>query len=66
MFSNKTERHLIGFLGVRDFFDDTVHNGSIGRGGHIDWPLRLPDMTPIDFFFWTFVTDNAMLDRSQI
>jgi hypothetical protein len=27
----------------------------IGRGGPIAWPLRSPDLTPLDFFLWGYV-----------
>lgn len=33
---------------LRRLFGDRV----IGRGGIIDWPLRSPDLNPLDFFVW--------------
>jgi hypothetical protein len=31
----------------------------IGRGGHVPWPPKSPDLTPTDFSFWGFVKDNV-------
>jgi hypothetical protein len=31
----------------------------IGRGGPITWPLRSPDITPLDFFLWGYVKDRV-------
>ena len=27
------------------------------RGGPTPWPLRSPDLTPIDFFYWGYIQD---------
>src|SRR5678815_5799280 len=27
----------------------------IGRGGHVAWPARSPDLTPLDYFLWGHV-----------
>lgn len=32
---------------------------SIGRGVPLSWPLRSPDLTPYDFFVWSFVKDQV-------
>jgi hypothetical protein len=39
---------------VRQWLDLTYPDRWIGRGGPVPvgWPSRLPDITPLDFFFW--------------
>ena len=37
---------------VRSWLDDRFPNKWIGRGGAVSWPPRLPDLTPMDFYFW--------------
>jgi hypothetical protein len=42
------------------FFDATFPNRWIGRdGGPTPWPLRSPDITPVDFFLWGYVKDKV-------
>lgn len=36
---------------VRNFLNNTYPRW-IGRGGHIPWPPRSPDLNPLDFFVW--------------
>ena len=31
----------------------------IGRGGPIAWPVRSPDLTPLDFFLWGCMKENV-------
>jgi hypothetical protein len=33
------------------YLDEVFPNRWIGRRGHIEWPARAPDFTPLDFFF---------------
>jgi len=33
----------------------------IGRGGKIAWPLRSPDLTPLDFSVWEYVKDRGFV-----
>jgi hypothetical protein len=40
----------VHFTDVREYFDETFGNRWIGRGGPITWPLRSPDLTPLDLF----------------
>ena len=47
---------------VRDYLNETFPNQWIGRGagksdgkGLLEWPPRLPDLTPLDFFLWGHV-----------
>ena len=42
-------------LSVRRFLNDTFQNKWIGRCGPISWPLRSPDLTPLDYFLWGHV-----------
>lgn len=34
---------------VRQYLDDRFPGNSIGRRGPIEWPLRHPDLKPLDF-----------------
>ena len=47
-------------LAVRTFVNEHLPNRWIGRAGQKNqvfskWPLRLPDLTVCDFFFWGYV-----------
>jgi hypothetical protein len=44
---------------VRSYLDEGLHNRWIGRGDPMEWPPRSPNLTPMDFFLWGFVKDNA-------
>ena len=35
--------------------DEQVPQRSISGDGLIPWPLRLPDVTPLNFFIWGYV-----------
>ena len=35
----------------------------VGRYLDVEWPLRSPDLTPLDFFFWRYLKDRVF--RSQ-
>lgn len=39
-------------LNVRHHLNVTFRNRWIGRYGHVLWPPRSPDLTPLDFFLW--------------
>ncbi|EZA52871.1 hypothetical protein X777_07689 [Ooceraea biroi] len=43
-------------LNVRQYLDQRFLNRWIGRGGPVAWPARSPDLNPLDFFLWGFVT----------
>lgn len=47
---------------VRDFLDEWLPNRWVGRGGPIAWPARSPDLTPCDFFLWSFVRQHVYRD----
>lgn len=40
---------------VREHLNNTYRECWIGRGGHVAWPPRSPDLTPMDFFLWGHV-----------
>jgi hypothetical protein len=42
-------------LHVRETLTRTFPDCWIGRNGPISWPLHLPDITLLDFFFWGYV-----------
>lgn len=46
-------------LHVRRALDDTFPGRWIGRDGPTDWPPRSPDITPLDFFLWSYVKDTV-------
>ena len=35
-----------------------MQNRWIGRIGTVEYPPRLPDVTPMDFFLWGFLNDK--------
>ncbi|GBP45167.1 hypothetical protein EVAR_95819_1 [Eumeta japonica] len=37
---------------VRKYLNNVFPNSWIGRDGPIPWPLRAPDLTPLDFYVW--------------
>lgn len=40
---------------VKNFLNLTYQRRWIGRGGHIAWPPRSPDLTSPDFFLWGYL-----------
>jgi hypothetical protein len=44
---------------VRDCLDATFPNRWPGRDGRLAWPPRSPDITPLDFFLWSYVKDKV-------
>ncbi|GBM52347.1 hypothetical protein AVEN_229575-1 [Araneus ventricosus] len=39
-------------ISVREALNERFPNSWIRRDGPITWPARIPDLTPVDFFFW--------------
>lgn len=39
-------------LPVREHLNETFPARWIGRNGHIEWPARSPDLSPLDFYLW--------------
>ena len=49
---------------VRAWLDQHFENKWIGRsGGHCDWPVRSPDLTPPDFFMWGYLKNNVYQEK---
>jgi hypothetical protein len=44
---------------VRQWLNATYPGRWIGRGGPIAWPLRSPDLTPMDFFLWGHLKEQV-------
>jgi hypothetical protein len=44
-------------LNVLGFLNEIFPDLWIGRNGPIPWPPRSPDITPLDFFLWSYVKD---------
>ncbi|KAJ8892193.1 hypothetical protein PR048_004773 [Dryococelus australis] len=40
---------------LREHLNNTYRGCWIGRGGPVAWPLRSPDLTPMDLFIWEHV-----------
>ena len=43
---------------VRDFLTRTFRDRVIGRGFDIPWPARSPDLTPLDYWYWSVLKDR--------
>ncbi|PNF16851.1 hypothetical protein B7P43_G06773 [Cryptotermes secundus] len=37
---------------VRHYLDESFPNHWLGSGGAVAWPLRSPDLTPLDYYLW--------------
>ena len=37
---------------MREYFNESLPNRRLGRGGPVAWPPRSPDLTPLDYFLW--------------
>ena len=46
-------------LNVRELLDTEFPGRWIGRRGAIEWPPRLPDLTPMNFLLWGFIKDKV-------
>ena len=38
---------------VKNWFNRQYSQRWVGRGGPISWPLRSPDLTPLNFYLWS-------------
>ncbi|PNF14410.1 hypothetical protein B7P43_G01717 [Cryptotermes secundus] len=52
-------------LHVRGFLNETFPDRWIERGGPIPWLPRSPDITPLDFFPWGYVTDIVYRTKAR-
>lgn len=41
---------------------DQHHPQWIGRGGHVAWPPRSPDLTPLDFYLWGWMKQKGYFE----
>jgi hypothetical protein len=46
---------------VREYLKTQFPGRWIGRAMPIAWPLRSPDLTPLDFFSWGFIKDRLFV-----
>ncbi|KAG8227213.1 hypothetical protein J437_LFUL003419 [Ladona fulva] len=44
---------------VKLYFNEHLPRHWIGRRGLMEWPLRSPVLTPMDFFLWGNMRDNV-------
>ena len=49
---------------VRSFLDGILPNRRIGRRGFVEYPLRSPDLIPLDFFLWGYLKDKVYAQKS--
>lgn len=48
---------------VRGYLDQIFPQRWIGRRGHIEWPARSPDLSPLDFFLWGHLKSVVYRER---
>jgi hypothetical protein len=48
---------------VRQYLDNWRGDHWIGRGGPVAWPARSRDLTPLDFFLWSFVKQEVYQEK---
>lgn len=48
---------------VRQYLDEVFPNRWIGRRGHLEWPARSPDLTPLDFFLWGYLKSKVYVTK---
>ena len=55
---------------VRDYLNESFPNRWLGRGGPVAWPLRSPDLTPLDYYLWghmrTLVYETKVDSRAAL
>ncbi|GBN14053.1 hypothetical protein AVEN_109132-1 [Araneus ventricosus] len=44
---------------VQQYIRDTFQQQVIGYGCCIEWPLRSPDLNPLDFFLWGYIKERV-------
>lgn len=50
---------------VRNYLNQVFQNHWIGQRGTIEWPARLPDLTPLDFFLWGYIKDKVYATKPR-
>ncbi|GFV71793.1 DUF4817 domain-containing protein [Trichonephila clavipes] len=48
-----------------DLLKDTLGDRLISRFGPVNWPPRSCDLTPLDYFLWSYVKSLVYADKSQ-
>ncbi|GFW92431.1 DUF4817 domain-containing protein [Trichonephila clavipes] len=48
-----------------DLLKDTFGDRLISRFGHVNWPTRSCDLTPLDYFLWSYVKSLVYADKPQ-
>ena len=55
---------------MREFLKESFTNRWLGRGGHIPWPPRSPELKPLDYYFCghrkTLVYDTKVDSRAAL
>ncbi|GFW33789.1 hypothetical protein TNCV_4052381 [Trichonephila clavipes] len=57
--SNKTAQHVTQLVPQSMYLKDTFGDRLISRFGPVNWPPRSCDLTPLDYFLWGYVNDEA-------
>lgn len=52
-------------LQVHHYLDNVFPNRWIGRRGFIEWPARSPDLSPLDYFMWSFIKERVYKTKLQ-
>jgi len=54
---------------VREYLNESFPNRWLGHGGPVAWALRLPDLTPLDYYLWghmkTLVYETKVESKSS-
>lgn len=49
---------------VIDYLNQHFPQSWLGTRGPLEWPPRSPDLTPLDFFLWSYLKDNVYSEQS--
>ncbi|GBM18308.1 hypothetical protein AVEN_147429-1 [Araneus ventricosus] len=44
---------------AQQYIQDTFQQQVIGYDGCVEWPPRLPDLNPLDFFLWGYIKQRV-------
>lgn len=50
---------------VRQYLNEIFPQRWVGRRGHIEWPPRSPDLSPLDYFLWGHLKSVAYKTKPQ-
>ncbi|GFT04133.1 DUF4817 domain-containing protein [Trichonephila clavipes] len=48
-----------------DLLKDTLGDHLISHFGHVNWPPKSCDLTPLDYFLWSYVKSLVYADKPQ-